>query len=311
MVVPHIVVLGGLNMDLVVRVTALPRPGETVTGSSFNTFPGGKGANQAVALSRLGARVSMVGRTGADDFGKALRSGLQAEGINAEYTGVDPQHASGVALIFVEDSGQNAIAVASGANMQVTAAEVEAALNALAPFDLLQMPLEVPMEAILAAARSARRLGARVVLNPAPAQPLPAELLAAADVIAPNETEAAALTGIDVTGDDAAHAAALKLQDGTRRRVVLTMGGRGALLLDGDGRFTRIEAHRVKVVDTVAAGDAFVAGLTIGLGEGRPLADSARIANAAGAISVTRHGAQTSLPTRLEVNRLLEELLNH
>lgn len=302
---PHIVVLGGLNMDLVVRVPVIPRPGETITGTSFNTFPGGKGANQAVALARLGARVSMIGRTGADAFGEALRSGLQAEGIHTGCVGVDPHHPTGVALITVEDSGQNNISVASGANMEVTAADVEAGLKALAPFDLLQMPLETPMESILAAAHGARRLGARVVLNPAPAQPLPDELPTLSDVMAPNETEAAILTGIEVSDDAAAQAAARMLQAGTRRQIVITLAGRGALLLDAEGRFTRLPAHPVKVVDTTAAGDAFVSGLTAGIGEGLSLVKAARLANAAGALAVTRAGAQTSLPTRAEVERLL------
>jgi ribokinase len=303
---PHIIVLGGLNMDLVVRVPVIPKPGETITGTSFATFPGGKGANQAVALARLGARVSMIGRSGADDFGRALRQALRAEGVNADYVGEDARNATGVALITVEDSGQNNISVASGANMQVTVAEVEAALNSLAPFDLLLMPLEVPLESILAAAAGARRLGARLVLNPSPAQPLPAELVAAADVLVPNEVETAMLTGMDVSDETGVQAAAQQLRLMGVGRVVVTLGGRGALLIDADGTKTRLQAHPVKVVDTTAAGDAFVAGLTVGLGEGLAFVEAARMASAAGALAVTRLGAQPSLPRRAEVEELLK-----
>lgn len=293
-------------MDLVVRVPVIPKPGETINATSFATFPGGKGANQAVALARMGARVSMIGRTGADGFGQTLRDGLQAEGINADYVKIDSQRASGVALITVENSGQNNICVASGANDWVDPADVEAALNALAPFDLLQTPLDTNMESILMAARTARKLGARLMLNPAPAQPLPAELLDVVDFIAPNEIEAAMLTGIEVNDEASALAAAQTLHAGARRSVILTLGGRGALLLDADGRPARLPAHPVKVVDTTAAGDAFVAGLSVGLAEGLSLAEAARLGNAAGAISVTRPGAQPSLPRRAEVEALLK-----
>lgn len=302
---PHIIVLGGLNMDLVVRVPVIPKPGETITGYNFGTFPGGKGANQAVALARLGARVSMIGRTGADDFGRALRQGLLDEGINADFVREDPEHATGVALITVEDSGQNNISVASGANMQVTPAEVEAALERLAPFDLLLMPLEIPLESILTAATAVRRMGAHLALNPSPAQPLPAELVAAADVLVPNEVETAMLTGMNVSDEDGVLAAAGRLRAMGVGRVAVTLGGRGALLMDETGQVTRLPAHQVKVVDTTAAGDAFVAGLTVGLGEGMSFVEAARLASAAGALAVTRLGAQPSLPNRAEVEDLI------
>jgi ribokinase len=210
-----------------------------------------------------------------------------------------------VALITVEDSGQNNICVAGGANAQVDPADVEAALTALAPFDLLQTPLDTNMESILVAARTARKLGARVMLNPAPAQPLPAELLTLVDFIAPNEIEAAMLTGIEVGDEDSALAAAQKLHGQAHCNVILTLGGRGALLLDTQGSRTRLPAHAVRVVDTTAAGDAFVAGLSVGLAEGQTLAAAARLGNAAGALAVTRPGAQPSLPHRAEVEALL------
>ncbi|MDI6696632.1 MAG: ribokinase [Anaerolineales bacterium] len=310
---PQIVTLGGLNMDLVVRVPVIPKPGETITGHSFATFPGGKGANQTVALARLGAQVCMIGRVGADSFGETLLNNLRQEGVRTDFVKVDHERATGVALITVEDSGQNNISVAPGANMAVSAEEVIAAFSALEDFDMLVMPLETPMEAILTAARLAREHGARVALNPAPAQPLTSELLQWVDIIIPNEFEAAALTGIETSEETGAHRAALQLHEWTGGSVALTLGERGALLLDDSQtppQFIYLPAYRVTAVDTTAAGDAFVAGLALGLSEGMPLSKAAQLGSAAGAISVTRHGAQPSLPKRAEVEAFIREHSN-
>ena len=215
-------------------------------------------------------------------------------------------------MITVEDSGQNNIAVASGANLEVSVQDVTAALDALSDLDLLVMNLEVPLESVIVAAHLAKGRGARVVLNPAPARALPDDLLAAIDVIAPNEFEAETLTGIPVTDDANARLAAQKLHERSGCSVVITMGARGALVLDatsstGSPIITLLPAHKVKAIDTTAAGDAFVGGLAVGLGEGRSLVDAARLGSAAGAISATRLGAQPSLPKRAEAEELLNQ----
>jgi ribokinase len=306
---PQIMVVGSLNMDLVVRMPVIPRPGETLLGGRFATFPGGKGANQAVAAARLGGQVTLVGRVGNDAFGQQLRDGASREGIDIRFIGVDEQEATGVALIEVDAQGQNSIAVASGANFRLTAADVEAAFRQAPLPDLLVMPLETPPETILAAAALARKGGGRVVLNPAPARPLEDELLRLVDVLAPNEFEAELLTGIVVSDEDAARRAAMELLGRGVRSVALTMGGRGVLLAEGGAsqlEFHRIQALPVRPVDTTAAGDGFVGALAVALGEGRSLLHAAQFANAAAAISVTRLGAQPSLPLRAEVEEMLK-----
>jgi ribokinase len=307
--VAKIVVVGSFNMDLVVRMPAIPRPGETLLGGVFATYPGGKGANQAVAAARLGSQVTMIGRVGADAFGEQLLAMARAEGIATRFVGVDASAATGVALIQVDAQGQNSIAVASGANFTLTAAEVAAAFAALEQIDLLVMPLETPIETIVTAAELARQAGARVVLNPAPAQRLGSDLLHNVDVLIPNEHEAAFMTGIDIHApQDARQAAASLLRSGPGS-VIVTMGSQGALIAEHAGpeiAFAQTAAFPVQAVDTTAAGDAFVGALAVALGEGRSLSTAARFASAAAAISVTRIGAQPSLPTRAEVEAFLE-----
>lgn len=305
----QIVVLGGLNMDLVVRIASIPRPGETLLGGKFATYPGGKGANQAVAAARMGGRVAMVGRVGADAFGEQLLNNLAAEGIETATVGVDPDNATGVALITVDAQGQNSISVASGANLTVTVDDVRRAFKGLPSVDLLVMPLETPFETILEAARLARQGGAQVILNPAPAAVLPQELLDCASIVAPNETETEFLTGITITDDESARQAAQVLLQRGPKNVVLTLGKHGALLASGDpGRpdFLRISSYLVQALDATAAGDAFVGALATGLGEGILLAEAVRLANAAAAISVTRLGAQPSLALRKEVDEFIK-----
>lgn len=302
----HIVVVGSLNMDLVVQVPVIPAPGETVLGDNFATIPGGKGANQAVAAARLGAKVSLIGRVGADAFGEQLLANARAEGINVDHVGVDETAASGIAMITVDAAGQNSIAVASGANYCLTAVHVRRAWEQLEPVDLLVMPLETPLETIETAVSLAKQAGAKVILNPAPARSLPANILAGVDVLVPNEAETAQLTGLLVeTQADAQQAARRLLQLGVGH-VVLTLGSRGALVLDGESEtFTAVPPYPVTVVDTTAAGDAFVAGLAVALGEGRPLVAAAQFANAVGALAVTKQGAQPGMPRRAEVESLL------
>jgi ribokinase len=305
---PHIVVVGSLNMDLVVQVPIIPAPGETVLGDNFATIPGGKGANQAVAAARLGAKVSLIGRVGNDAFGEQLLANAQREGIDVTHVGRDETAASGVAMIAVDANGQNSIAVASGANYRLTAAQVHAAWAALPHVDLLVMPLETPLETIETAVALANQSGAKVILNPAPAQKLPPHILAGVDVLVPNEPETAQLTDMPINTGAETRLAAQELLNLGVSHVVLTLGSRGALVLDGTtGQFTEVTPYPVTVVDTTAAGDAFVAGLAVGLGEGRSLVKAAQFANAVGALAVTKQGAQPGMPFREEVDRLLVE----
>lgn len=305
----RIVVVGSFNMDLVVRMPAIPKPGETLLGGVFATYPGGKGANQAVAAARLGGQVAMIGRVGADAFGDQLLTVARSEGIDTRFVGVDARAATGVALIQVDAQGQNSIAVASGANFTLTAADVSASFTQLDQFDLLVMPLETPIDTIELAAALAHRAGAQVVLNPAPAQHLSPELLRNVDVLIPNEHEAAFMAGIAVhTLQDAREAAAALLQLGPRT-VIVTLGHRGALIAQREQAgavFAQVAAFSVQAVDTTAAGDAFVGALAVALGEGRSLPAATRFASAAAALSVTRIGAQPSLPNRSDVEEYLQ-----
>lgn len=298
---PTIIVVGSLNMDLVVRAPRHPQPGETLIGSDFQTFPGGKGANQAVAAARLGARVRMIGRVGVDAFGEALLTAAQNDGVDTTFVQHDPVHPTGVALITLDAHGQNTIVVAPGANMQVSEADVERAESVFAGADALLMPLECPLEAVMAATRLARKYGVKIILNPAPARLLPAELLAQLDYLAPNQPELQTLAG----GETDVAAAIAKLRQQGVKSVVVTLGEHGALLASDD-QPVQLPAFQVPVVDTVAAGDAFVAAFCVALAEGKPPLEAARWGNAAGALAVTRAGAQPSLPSRVEVMRLLE-----
>jgi ribokinase len=302
---PHITIVGSINMDLVVRVTHLPEPGETILGHDYQTIPGGKGANQAVAAARLGAQVDMVGRVGKDAFGNLLRQNLQREGINGSAVEDDPDSSSGIALITVDKNGQNTIVVASGTNMTMTPAQITQAFEKAAHMDAVVMQLEIPLDCVEETARLACARGAKVVLNPAPARQLPPFILQLVDVIVPNESETSLLTGLSVDTFQQAEAAARGLLQAGPRSVVLTLGERGALVVEKDQPAVHIPPHPMQVVDTTAAGDAFVAGLAVGLAEGKSLVEAAQMGNAAGAIAVTRLGAQPAMPRRAEVEQLL------
>ncbi len=299
-----IAVVGSLNMDLIIRSARIPKPGETILGGTFHTAPGGKGANQAVAAARLGAEVAMIGRVGKDAFGQALRENLENDGVNTRYVLEDSGSATGVALIVVDAAGENSIVVASGANMALAPADVEAASKAITAADVLLLQLENPLEAVRRAAQIARAAGVTVVLNPAPARALPPDFLQEIDVLVPNETETALLTGLAVDSDKACERAAQHLLGQGVRGVVLTLGERGALLTGPEGS-QRIPAFQVTPVDTTAAGDAFVGGFGVALSEGISAADAVRWGNAAGALAATRLGAQPSLPKRKEVQSLI------
>jgi ribokinase len=295
-----------MNMDLVIRSPRIPIPGETIIGSDFRNIPGGKGANQAVATARLGAQVSMVGRVGRDAFAGPLLDNLAEAGVDHTSVIQDPEAATGVALITVDDAGENTIVLASGANMRLSPADVEAARSTIAAARVLLLQLESPLEAITRAAEVARTHGVKVILNPAPApaEPLPAGLLALIDVLIPNETETSLLTGLPVEDQSQAEAAAAALQEMGVGTLILTLGARGALLAQ-EGQSELIPAFKVTPVDTTAAGDAFLGGFGTALAEGKPLVEAIRWGNAAGALAATQLGAQPSLPTREALEKLL------
>ena len=301
-----IVVVGSLNMDLVVQVPKIPKPGETVLGENFGTFPGGKGANQAVAAARLGAAVTMIGQVGDDTYGEMLVGNLASEGVNTDYISIDENNATGVAMITVDERGQNSIAVASGANFTLTAEHIRSAWEKIREIDILVMPLETPIETIFQAAKLAQDQNVRVVLNPAPARSLDPDLLSMVDVIVPNEYEVLQIAGYLDSGNSSVEEAARTIIKRGVNTVVTTLGENGVMIVDNKPNVITIPSIKVDVLDTTAAGDSFVAALAVGLIEGKSLRDACNFANAAGAITVTRMGAQPSLPTRREITEFLK-----
>lgn len=302
-----VVVVGSSNTDMVVQVPHIPAPGETVLGGEFIMAAGGKGANQAVAAARLGAQVTLVARVGRDVFGERALAGFRQEGIDIQHIAVDPEAASGVALIFVDASGENSIAVAPGANARLTPQDVQQAKEVIEAADVLLLQLETPLETVRQAAEIAQRAGVRVVLNPAPAQPLPADVLALVDVLTPNEGEVSLLARRQIaqttTLADAEASARCLIEQGVKV-VIVTLGARGALIVT-PGFQQLVPGFAVDVVDTTAAGDAFNGGLAVALADGKSLAEAVRFANACGALAATKMGAQPSLPTANEVARFL------
>lgn len=298
-----ITVVGSANMDVVGRVPRLPREGETVLGSTLAHTPGGKGANQAVAAARAASRVSFVGRVGDDAYAATLVDSLAGAGVSLDLLKVDTDHATGVALIMVDDEANNLIAVLPGANGQVSPADVDGARETIGASAVLVLQLEVPLETVAHAARLARELGVTVVLNPAPAQALSPEFLRLIDVIVPNEEEIGILSGMGSPTDPAA--AAHMLLGAGPGAVVVTLGSRGAVIVTRDGEVT-VPAFPVRAVDTTGAGDCFVGNLAHALAEGATLPQAARFASAAASLSVQRHGAQPSMPTLQETEAVLQ-----
>ena len=283
-------------MDLVVRTPRLPRPGETLTGTSFQQIHGGKGANQAVAAARLKADVSLIGRIGDDAFGQSLLTGLRNESIDVSHVKSTSGSSSGLAIIGVEDSGQNCITVIPGANGLVTTADIAAAEDVIAAADVLLLQLEIPLEAVLEAIRIARRHKVLTILDPAPAlSEFPAELLQV-DVVCPNESEAALITGLPVGNVAEAHLAAQRLCALGARNAIITLGTNGCVMCDETGMLQHHAAFAVDAVDTTAAGDAFAGALGFSLAQRKSLRDSVRFASAAGALASTCHGAQPAMP---------------
>jgi len=302
----QIVVIGSSNTDMIVKMPRIPQPGETILGGKFSTAAGGKGANQAVAAARAGGNVTFVACLGRDMFGDQALQGFQQDGIQVEHVVKDADAPSGVALIFVDEKGENSIAVASGANANLSAEDIQNAADTIASADMVLMQLEIPLATVQAAARIAADNHAKVILNPAPAQALPDELLQQVTLLTPNETEAELLTGIKVETETQAAEAARALQAKGVETVIITLGPRGAYVLSSDYEGL-IPSFKVKAVDSTAAGDVFNGVLAVSLAEGLPIPDAVRLANAAAALSVTKLGAQPSAPTRQEIENFLND----
>ena len=296
-----IVVIGSSNTDMVVQSNHLPKPGETVLGGKFIMNPGGKGANQAVAAARLGGAVTFIANVGDDVVGQEAVKGFQSHGINTEFVGIVKESPSGVALIMVDDQGENCISVALGANVAMQTSDIDKAQEAIEQALYVLIQLEIPIDVVEYAVALANQSGVDVVLNPAPAQPLTDDLLSLLHMITPNEMEAELLTGIKVNDEISARSAANVLQERGIDIVVITMGSLGAYVLSKE-LDQLIPCPSVKAVDTTAAGDTFNGALVVGLAEGMGLMEAVEFANKAAAFSVTIMGAQASTPSRDDLN---------
>jgi ribokinase len=298
---PDILVVGSLNADLVVQAPYFPQPGETISGGDLQVIPGGKGANQAVAAARLGVSVAMLGRVGKDNFGDFLLNNLKSNHVDINYIQRDDS-STGTAIIVVDANGQNSIVLSAGANGKVSALDLEAA--SFPDFGLLLLQLEIPTPTVLRAAQLAKENGVRVILNPAPAKQLPNELIALADFIIPNETELSLLTSHKVDDIISAELAARVLLNLGAQNVIVTLGSRGTLTVTKD-RCRHIPAFKVEVVDTTAAGDAFIGGFATALLQNKPIEEAISYGCTCGALAITKFGAQPSLPTKEEAERFM------
>jgi ribokinase len=300
------IVFGSLNMDLVVRTQNLPVPGETLIGSSFETIPGGKGANQAVAIARLGLATELVGRVGNDEFGHQLLAELKENGVGCDRVWLDSSTRSGVAMIVVDAKGENQIIVVPGSNGQLDRSDLDRLQEILPQANVLLLQLEIPLESVVEAAQLAKQMGVSVILDPAPARSdLPDSLYAALDFITPNQVEAESLVGFEVHDRATAHRAAQVLRDRGVGTVIIKLGADGAFCLSATEAMM-IPAFSVQAIDTVAAGDAFNGGLAAALAIGLSLKQSLIQASAVAALSVTKAGAQPSLPDRAELDAFLQ-----
>jgi ribokinase len=300
----NIVVVGSSNTDMIIKVPWLPKPGETILGGKFTTAAGGKGANQAVAAARAGGNVTFLARIGDDMFGQTAKEGFIQDKINVDYVLTDKSEPSGVALIFVAADGENCIAVAGGANNNLSPADVQKQSEVISSADILVMQLETPLETIHQAASIAAKNGVQVILNPAPAQKLSDDTLGHISILTPNEVEAELLTGIKIDSEEDAGKAADVLMGRGVDTVLLTLGSRGAYIATQEFK-EMISGFTVKAVDTTAAGDVFNGALAVAIAENKPIREAISFANAAAALSVTKLGAQPSAPTKDEIDRFL------
>jgi len=295
-----IVVVGSTNMDMVIKTDHIPVPGETVLSGSFFMNPGGKGANQAVAIARLGAEVTFISKLGNDIFGKQFAQLFNDEGIDTSFILFDEELPSGVALITVDQMGENSIVVASGSNINLNSSDLQNALGQIATSNILLIQLEIPMEVVNYVVSYAASKGVRVILNPAPANTLSEELLHCIDIITPNKMEAGMLSGIKVTNIESAKKSAKAICSRGVKNVVVTMGSLGAVICQ-NGKISVVESPKVTTIDTTAAGDVFNGALAVALAEHKPLEEAVQFACEAAALSVTRLGAQASIPYRNEL----------
>ena len=296
-----IIVIGSSNIDMVVSNSHLPAPGETILGGEFFMNQGGKGANQAVAVKRLGGNLIFVAKLGNDILGQQSVDYFKKEGIDTKYITLDENSASGVALISVDDHAENSIVVASGANMLLNEQDVDKVVEEMCEGDILLMQLEIPIQTVEYAARRAFEKGVKVVLNPAPARSLPKELLRYLFMITPNRIEAEMLTGIKIVNDADAERVAKEISAMGVQNIIVTLGSKGCLVREGDTSYC-VDAFKVEPVDTTAAGDTFNGALCVGLAEGMNLRQAAVMASKASSVAVTRMGAQSSIPHRKELN---------
>jgi ribokinase len=303
---PMVLVIGSANMDMVVGCDRFPQPGETILARDFGMFPGGKGANQAVAAAKIGGHVQFIGKMGSDPFHDGLVASLQREGVQLDGLFVDEVTPTGVALITVDGKGENEIVVASGSNMKLTPADLDAQEALFAEASVVLVQLEIPVDTVQRAVELGRKHGATVILNPAPARLLPQELLRSVDYLTPNETEVAQLAGLSPDGLPTSEDSARALVARGVRNVVVTLGEQGALLVSEDGA-QRYPACRVRAVDTTAGGDAFNGALAFGLAGGRSPAEAIQLANAVAGYAVTHRGAQPSMPDRGALQEFLHE----
>ena len=306
----RIVVIGSINTDVVVRSSQLPSAGQTVMGHSFMTTGGGKGANQAVAAARLGADVSLIARIGSDAFGEMSIENFKKEKINIDNIYTDSDAPSGVAFIVVDDRGENIIVVAPGANATLNEKDIQDAEDVIERAGIVLFQLEIPMRTVAEGIRLAKKHNRIVMLNPAPAASIPEQVLHSVDIITPNQTEALTLTGIAVNDEVTAQQACDVLHDKGILTVIITMGEQGAYISSDSYKGLVPGFNAGKVVDTVAAGDTFCAGLAVAIEEGKSLQLAVQFANAAAALSVTKAGAQASIPVRTEVIKLLGDALH-
>ncbi|MDF2440242.1 MAG: ribokinase [Abditibacteriota bacterium] len=300
-----VVVIGSSNIDMTVRCRELPLPGQTILGDDFVITPGGKGANQAVAAAKLGARTQLIARLGNDVFAEASMNSFSRAGLGTDYIVRDETSPSGVALIFVDENGENQIVVAPGANGKLTPADIDRALPVIENAKVMVLQLEIPMETVRHAAQLATQHKTRVILNPAPARVLPPSLLEQVDILIANETEVLVLTGADDVDTSTAARACGPLLEAGVESVITTLGKNGAVITSGVGA-TKVPGFKVKAIDTTSAGDTFAGAIACALAQGRSLEDAVHFANAAAALSATKQGAQVSMPTRAEVEKMIE-----